>query len=56
MAYIESYQCDVCGDKKGEDGDWWPAWVDCFHGEKPEQDQPLIKLTRWQSTHRTRQG
>jgi hypothetical protein len=51
MAYIESYQCDVCGDKKGEGGDWWLAWVDCFQGEKPEQDQPLIKLTRWQSTH-----
>jgi len=51
MAHIESYQCDVCGDKKGEDGDWWLAWVDCFHGEKREQDQPLIKLTRWQSTH-----
>ena len=49
MAYIESYQCDVCGDKKGEGGDWWLAWVDCFQGEKPEEDQPLIKLTRWQS-------
>src|ERR1700735_5208793 len=51
MAYIESFQCDVCGDKKGEGGDWWLAWVDCFQGEKPEEDQPLIKLTRWQSTH-----
>jgi hypothetical protein len=51
MAYIESYQCDVCGDKKGEGGDWWLAWVDCFQGEKPEEDQPLIKLTRWQSKH-----
>ena len=51
MAYIESYQCDVCGDKKGEGGDWWLAWVDCFQGEKPEEDQPLIKLTRWQTKH-----
>ena len=51
MAYIESYQCDVCGDKKGEGGDWWLAWVDCFQGEKPEEDQPLIKLTRWQGKH-----
>jgi hypothetical protein len=25
MSYIESYQCDVCGDKKGEGGDWWLA-------------------------------
>jgi hypothetical protein len=51
MSYIESYQCDVCGDKKGEGGDWWLAWVDCFPGEKPEEDQPLIKLTRWQPHH-----
>ena len=36
MSYIESYQCDVCGDKKGEGGDWWLAWVDCFPGAKPE--------------------
>src|SRR5580704_12500767 len=27
------------------------AWVDCFQGENPEQDQPLIKLTRWQNQH-----
>ncbi len=51
MAYSESYTCDVCGDKKGESGDWWLAWVDCFQGEKPEEDQPLIKLTRWQVKH-----
>jgi len=48
MAQTESYTCDVCGDKKGVDGDWWLAWVDCFHGDNPGQDQPLIQLTRWQ--------
>src|ERR1700721_331677 len=48
MAYSEIYACDVCGDKKGVDGDWWLAWVDCFHGENPGEDQPLIQLTRWQ--------
>jgi hypothetical protein len=56
MAYIESYQFDVCGDKKGEDGDWWLAWVDCFQGERPEEDQPLIKLTRWQANHARSEG
>jgi hypothetical protein len=50
MAYSESYTCDVCGKKKESDG-WWLAWVDCFPGQKPEEDQPLIKLTRWQSHH-----
>jgi hypothetical protein len=50
MAYSESYTCDVCGKKKESDG-WWLAWVDCFPGPKPEEDQPLIKLTRWQTYH-----
>jgi hypothetical protein len=47
MAYTESYTCDVCGDKRGLDGDWWLAWVDCFHGDNPGDEQPLIQLTRW---------
>ncbi len=51
MSYSESYQCDVCGDKKGVGGDWWLAWVDCFQGENAGEDQPLIKLTRWQTKH-----
>jgi len=51
MADGESYRCDVCGDKTGEGGDWWLAWVDCFQGEKAEEDQPLNKLTRWQVKH-----
>ena len=48
MSYSESYECDVCGDQKGEEGDWWLAWLDCFPGAKPEDNQPLIKLTRWE--------
>ena len=48
MAYSESYTCDVCGDKKTAEGDWWLAWVDCFHGDNPGEEQPLIQLTRWQ--------
>lgn len=48
MAYIESYTCDVCGKQKAGSESWWLAWVDCFQGDSPEQDQPLIKLTRWQ--------
>jgi hypothetical protein len=28
MAYTESYQCDVCGDKKGEGGiGGWRGWT-----------------------------
>lgn len=48
MAYSESYTCDVCGKQKAPREGWWLAWVDCFQGQSPEQDQPLIKLTRWQ--------
>ena len=49
MAYSESFNCDVCGDQKGPEGDWWLAWVDCFRGDRPGEDQPLIQLTRWQN-------
>src|SRR5215470_11616716 len=48
MAYSESYTCDVCGKKKADGEGWWLAWIDCFPGQRPEEDQPLIKLTRWQ--------
>ena len=51
MAVTESYVCDVCGKHKGTSEQWWLAWVDCFPGPKPELDQPLIKLTRWQQSH-----
>jgi hypothetical protein len=50
MAYSESYTCDVCGKKKESEG-WWLAWVDCFPGQRAQEDQPLIKLTRWQAYH-----
>jgi len=50
MAHIESYTCDVCGTKKETEG-WWLSWVECFSGVSPEQDQPLIKFTRWQEHH-----
>lgn len=56
MAYTESYTCDVCGDKRGLDGDWWLAWVDCFHGDNPGDEQPLIQLTRWQPETGAHQG
>jgi hypothetical protein len=48
MAYSESYTCDVCGNQKSEKDRWWLAWVDCFEGQTSADDQPLIKMTRWQ--------
>ncbi len=48
MARNESYHCDVCGKLKSDREIWWLAWVDCFAGENPGDDQPLIKMTRWQ--------
>jgi hypothetical protein len=49
MSYTESYTCDICGDKKGESGQWFLAWTDCLPNGTPEGNQPLIKLTRWDS-------
>ena len=51
MAYSESYTCDVCGKQKSEKDRWWLAWVDCFEGQSAVEDQPLLKLTRWQTFH-----
>ena len=51
MAYNESYTCDVCGKQKFERDRWWLAWVDCFEGQTSAEDQPLLKLTRWQPLH-----
>lgn len=56
MAYTESYTCDVCGNQKTQGGDWWLAWVGCFHGDKAGDEQPLIQLTRWQFRQAHAQG
>jgi hypothetical protein len=47
MARTESFQCDVCNKMKSDSEIWWLGWVDCFAGEHPGEDQPLLKLTRW---------
>jgi hypothetical protein len=47
MAYSESFTCDICGEKKGESGQWFLAWFDCLE-PKPGATQPMVKLTRWQ--------
>jgi len=49
MSRSESYHCDVCGKLKSHTEVWWMAWVDCVDGEKPGQEQPFFKLTRWNS-------
>ena len=49
MSRSESYHCDVCGKLKSDTEIWWMACIDCFNWDKPGEDQPLIKLTRWQT-------
>lgn len=58
MSRSESYHCDVCGKLKNETEIWWMAWVDCFQADesRPESDQPLFKLTRWQSRQANSDG
>ncbi len=48
MARSENYQCDVCGNSKGEREMWWMAWVDCFPLAEGGETQPLMKITRWE--------
>ena len=49
MALTESYTCDICGDTKGEGGQWFLSWLDCLPAG--DSTQPLIKLTRWEQQH-----
>jgi hypothetical protein len=56
MSRSESYHCDVCGKLKMETDLWWMAWVDCFNGGNPGEDQPLMKLTRWHKTQAHEDG
>jgi hypothetical protein len=51
MAYVESYTCDICGDKKGVGGQWFLSWLDCLPVGNAGATQPVIKLTRWHSEH-----
>jgi hypothetical protein len=56
MSRSESYHCDVCGKAKNETEIWWMAWNDCFCGDKSGEDQPLLKLTRWQTSQAHEDG
>lgn len=52
MAYTESYTCDICGDTKGEGGQWFLAWFDCLSSTAtPGVTQPMVQLTRWETEH-----
>jgi hypothetical protein len=53
MSRSESYHCDICGKLKNDSEIWWMSWIDCFRpdgfqGNAAAEDQPLLKLTRWQ--------
>ncbi len=48
MSRSENYQCDVCGNQKNDSELWWMAWVDCFDGAGVGENQPLMKMTRWE--------
>lgn len=65
MSRSESYHCDVCGKLKSDTEIWWMAWIDCFKGESAvsedtgtlsDEDQPLLKLTRWNSRQAHSEG
>ncbi len=56
MSRSDSYHCDVCGKLKSDSEIWWMGWVDCFSGETPGEDQPLFKLTRWNTQQAHSEG
>jgi hypothetical protein len=56
MSRSESFHCDVCNKLKSDSEIWWMCWVDCFESGTPGEDQPLLKLTRWQSSQAHSEG
>src|SRR5256885_8108955 len=51
MSYTESYECDVCGNKKGERDLWWLSFADCIPGSSPDDTIPVIKFSRFDVSH-----
>lgn len=50
MAFSESFHCDVCNKAKDEDTeDWWLAWSETVAGAPGDPNQPVVKLTPWNS-------
>lgn len=60
MSRSESYHCDICGKLKNDTEIWWMAWIDCFRSSNPHDSsgdgQPLINLTRWQTSQAHTEG
>ena len=50
-SYTESYECDVCGNKKGERDLWWLSFSDCIPGSSPDDTIPVIKFSRFDISH-----
>ena len=47
MAWTETYSCDVCGKEKSEESDdWWLA-SESTMSPTPEAEQPVLKITHW---------
>lgn len=49
MSLSESYGCDVCGTKKTDSEQWWLMWMECVPATAGMPDQPLLKLSRWET-------
>jgi hypothetical protein len=48
MAWTERYSCDVCGKAKSEEvEDWWLAWSEKLSPTPSDHQQPVLKITRW---------
>lgn len=48
MSWTETYHCDVCGKAKSDSGgDWWLAWMGTTAGEPGSEDEPMLKMTGW---------
>jgi hypothetical protein len=47
MAFTETYHCDVCSKRRGDEEDWWLAVSEKEAPVSGTADQPVLKLTPW---------
>jgi hypothetical protein len=47
MTWTESFQCNICGKKKGDVDHWWISWVDIVQPSDVEEPKPKLQLLPW---------
>ena len=47
MVWTETFTCNVCGKRIGEQSDWWIAWTDEIQPSDHEWPKPKFQIMPW---------